>query len=242
MKSSNPGPSVDDLIRLHQGGDLAQALLISVEAPSQPAVLQRLAHSILCEEGGSPDCRCRSCQTPLANHPDFVELAPTSARTIRRDEVEEAVAATAAGPLWSPSRVIVVRPAESLGREAESYLLKHLEEPPAYVYYLLLTEVPDAMIATIKSRCQVWRMGEHAAEDTDLARGVLQDISSQPLTMNQVVRAAYWAREQYRLTGREHWLSLWDTLSEAFRQLEANGNDELARAQILRQWPMGETR
>lgn len=240
MKSSSPVPSVEDLVALKQEGQLAQALLISADPLSQPTIQERLARGILCEQSADPACQCRSCRTPLDAHPDFVELTP-SPRTISKEAVRDAVLGVFAGPLWGAAKVIAVRPAEHLGREAESYFLKHLEEPPPYVFYLLLTEAPDAIIATIKSRCQVWRLNT-AATPAAQSQDIYQEIGEEPLTATQVVKAAYFSRQQYRKTGSVEWLKLWDTLEGVFRQLEANGNEDLARAMVLRAWPTGERR
>jgi DNA polymerase-3 subunit delta' len=43
--------------------------------------------------------------------------------------------------------------------QAENALLKSLEEPPATSHVVLVTSAPQALLPTIRSRCQVLRMG-----------------------------------------------------------------------------------
>ncbi|NMP23377.1 DNA polymerase [Sulfobacillus harzensis] len=220
-------------------GQLAQALIISGSQAAQDRVLAQLVPRLLCEAGGQSGCCCRSCQTPWSSHPDVFEVVPQGA-TIRREEAQAGIAGLKSGPLWSPAKVVIIRPADSLGREAESYLLKHLEEPPSYAIYLLVTEHPDRLMATIRSRCQWWRVGDDGAR-TDVS-AVVETLWSEPLTGDRVIAATYWVRDRYRHTGQSQWLAVWEALAAIHRQLEANGNAELAAAQLRRLWPSEEAR
>ncbi len=51
-------------------------------------------------------------------------------------------------------RAIVIDDAHKMSEEAQNALLKTLEEPPAGTTLLLVTSVPDKLLATIRSRCQ----------------------------------------------------------------------------------------
>lgn len=235
MKSSNR-TRLEYLLRLARDKQLAQSLILSGDIKTLDDVQDRLVRSLLCEQQGGEDCRCRSCATRFEDHPDYLRLAP-SPRTISRDSVQEAMAGLIAGPLWSPNKVIVIRPSDKLGREAESYLLKHLEEPPAFVYYLLVTTTPDAMIATIRSRSQHWRFVLETDLDSHAVEDLSQQIRQQGASLDDVVQLAFYAKNQYLATGQGAWLSLWETLQEAYRQLESNGNAELVATTILRRWP-----
>lgn len=225
---------LQDMIRLVRSRQLAQALLISAKSDQQTDIVAKLARAMLCEETGGDNCRCRSCAAGVNSHPDYSECLP-SPRTIGKEAVSAAVAGLASGPLWAPMKVVVFRPAEALSREAETFLLKHLEEPPPYVYYLLLTQNPEAIIATIRSRCQHWRFTAATADADGI--DLWQQLQSEPLTTDRVEQAAYWVRQRYRQTQSLAWLRAWETVQDVYRQLEANGNEELARAQLLRVWP-----
>ncbi len=54
-------------------------------------------------------------------------------------------------------RVIIFWHAELLTRQAANALLKLVEEPPANVLFLFLATRAEALPATLRSRCQVWR-------------------------------------------------------------------------------------
>jgi hypothetical protein len=161
------------------------ALLLS--GPSQGALdaaARRLAAGLLCP-GGDPDRRCDSCRRVFAGlHPDLFRAEPEGVQ-IRVDRIREALAFGAGRPYESARRVILVPRADMLGLEAANALLKSLEEPGAHLHWILTTTRPEALLATIRSRCAaaalarpstadraaLWReRGFSAEEATDLAQ------------------------------------------------------------------------
>ena len=88
-------------------------------------------------------------------HPDLTWVAPSGAHEMLRRDVDEAVvAASAHTPFEASFRVFVLERADTMNDEAANALLKTLEEPPAYVVLLLLTDRPTQVLPTIASRCQ----------------------------------------------------------------------------------------
>jgi DNA polymerase III subunit delta' len=62
-------------------------------------------------------------------------------------------------PLYGAVKTVIVDDADRLGDAAANTFLKVLEEPPAYVHFLLLTARPGDVLATIASRCQEMTFG-----------------------------------------------------------------------------------
>jgi DNA polymerase-3 subunit delta' len=121
----------------------------------------------------SPPCgSCRPCRLIAAGaHPDVLVLEPGDAlcrprsgesgherhptsRDIRICQVRGVIDLVSRYPLEARYRVIIVEPAERLGREAQPALLKTLEEPPAHTCFVLVTAAPEAVSETIRSRCR----------------------------------------------------------------------------------------
>jgi DNA polymerase III subunit delta' len=89
------------------------------------------------------------------SHPDLTWVAPSGAHEMLRRDVDEAVVAAAAHtPFEARWRVFVLERADTMNDETANSLLKTLEEPPAYVVLLLLTDRPTQVLPTIASRCQ----------------------------------------------------------------------------------------
>lgn len=63
-------------------------------------------------------------------------------------------------PLKGAYRAVIINQAERMSREAANALLKTLEEPPFRAILILITTSLDALLPTIKSRCQVIKFVE----------------------------------------------------------------------------------
>jgi hypothetical protein len=91
-------------------------------------------------------------------HPDVVALAPIEdSREIKIKQVREEIVERAAGrPFEGLRRVWILDGVEAyhLTEEAANSFLKVLEEPPDHVRFLLLAAKPEAVLPTIRSRCQ----------------------------------------------------------------------------------------
>ena len=94
-------------------------------------------------------------------HPNLLHLQRAWNRNVRRhrteltvDEVRRIIpflGTTAGEAGW---RVVIVDTADEMNRNAANALLKSLEEPPKKALFFLVASRPDALIATIRSRCR----------------------------------------------------------------------------------------
>ena len=81
--------------------------------------------------------------------------AETSTRTlVGIDDVKEVTRQVNLKPFEGACTVIIFETADSMSEEAANALLKTLEEPPPQVLILLLTANEEAILPTIRSRCQ----------------------------------------------------------------------------------------
>ena len=100
---------------------------------------------------------CRSCRHVLGGgeHPDVLRLSPIDgARTIKIAQVREVLRIVPFPPIEAPTRFVIIEPAEALTEEAANALLKTLEEPSSHTRFIVISSRPDALLATIRSRCQ----------------------------------------------------------------------------------------
>ena len=141
-------------------------LFVGPDGVGKRLVASTLAKALNCEHGGSDPCdRCDSCQRIGRQvHPDVHGLFPHGAsEMIRIDEVRGVLGRIALRPFMGTCQVVIVDGADRLTEEAGNSLLKSLEEPPARVQFLLLTDQPARCLATIVSRCQVIRFARLSA-------------------------------------------------------------------------------
>lgn len=87
--------------------------------------------------------------------PDLVVLAPEgTSRAVRIEPIRELLRVVPFPPIEAAFRYVLVDPAEALTVEAANALLKTLEEPPSRTRFILVSSQPDALLTTIRSRCQ----------------------------------------------------------------------------------------
>ena len=70
-------------------------------------------------------------------------------------------------PFEGAARIFVVEDADTMNDQAANALLKTLEEPPPTSHLILTTSNPTALLATIRSRCQIIRFAPIAANEVE---------------------------------------------------------------------------
>jgi DNA polymerase-3 subunit delta' len=91
-------------------------------------------------------------------HPDLILVEP-SPKTIKIEQVRAIVRELTGRPFEGGARVIVVDDADLMTEQGMNTLLKSLEEPPPGTHFVLVTAAPEALLRTIRSRCQLLRVG-----------------------------------------------------------------------------------
>lgn len=210
-------------------GKLPHAMLLAgPEGVGKRLFAEAMAARLLCEQpdaGGEAGCgTCSSCTWLAAgNHPDFRRVQPEEEEEATVEGEESAVVRTAArkpgkggigvdriralsdfvfvGSHRHGNRVVIVSPAEAMTPAAANSLLKILEEPPASVYFILVSGAWRRLLPTIRSRCRMVMFGR---PDTGLAErwlkseGVKSGRELLDLAGGAPLLAAEWA-EQGRL-------------------------------------------
>jgi DNA polymerase-3 subunit delta' len=110
------------------------------------------AAGLVCAEGGCGECN--TCRRVLEGvHPDVEVVAPEG-NFIRKEEITEINLHAVYRPYEARAKVYIFLEAESFNAEAANAFLKTLEEPPAHVHFLLVTDRLERLQPTVVSRCQ----------------------------------------------------------------------------------------
>lgn len=172
----------------------------------------------------APDRRpcgtCASCHLVRArSHPDLMVLLPEAlsstlgwtadeageegaegagkrkpSKDIRVNEVRRILAFAHTTAARERGKVVVLYPAEAMNAVAANALLKVLEEPPGALRFVLAGAAADALLPTIRSRCQSLRLG---LPDTGVATAWLQ---AQGVPRAEVLLAATGGQPQEALS------------------------------------------
>lgn len=113
-----------------------------------------LAAGILCESPEKRPCgTCLACRkVEQGVHPDLTVI-DEGENELKVDLARRIKAENAIIPNDGARRVTIIRHAQNLNPMAQNALLKELEEPPAYAFFILTAEQPDALLQTVRSRC-----------------------------------------------------------------------------------------
>ena len=129
--------------------------LIAGPAGSGKHTLARLlAAGLLCEGQDKPCCACPACRKVLAGtHPDFITVDDPEKKTVPVDLIRQARSDIYIRPNEGNRKIYLFPRGQDMGLPGQNALLKVLEEPPAYGVFLLLTDNPDKLLPTVRSRC-----------------------------------------------------------------------------------------
>lgn len=206
-------------------------LLAGPEGLGKLAFAQALAARLLCENppnepGGMACGNCSSCIWLVSgNHPDFRLIQPedgeeaggpdeagdgvplqAAARkpgqgSIRIDQIRALEDFVFVGSHRHGNRVALISPAEVMNPAGANALLKILEEPPAGVYFILVSSHWRRLLPTVLSRCRSIVFGRPdpvSAERWLVGQGVSAAAELLQLAGGAPLVAADWA-EQGRL-------------------------------------------
>ena len=119
----------------------------------RPPRYWRVASNCVNGPTATPDNTCEACEAILNGTAlDVLEIDAASNRGI--DEIRALREAVKFAPATMRYKVYIVDEAHMLTREGANAFLKTLEEPPPHALFILATTAPEALPATILSRCQ----------------------------------------------------------------------------------------
>jgi DNA polymerase-3 subunit gamma/tau len=137
-------------------GRLAHAYLFSGPRGSgKTSAAKILARCIDCERGptATPDNTCENCRSILDGTAlDVLEIDAASNRGI--DEIRALRDAVKFAPTTMRRKVYIIDEAHMITPAGANAFLKTLEEPPEHAVFILCTTAPEALPATVLSRCQ----------------------------------------------------------------------------------------
>lgn len=195
-------------------------LLVGPPGVGKAAFSEQLASLLLCEAVTPTQNACSVCQAcrwlEAGNHPDFRRVAPDGDEDgedagsekvaekskkrgpgiIRIAQIRELESFVFVGSHRNGNRVVLITEAEAMNPAAANALLKILEEPPASVYFILVSSRTRAIIPTILSRCRVVAFGapDAAAAAAWLADAGLENQAARYLSLagGAPLRVAQW--------------------------------------------------
>lgn len=130
-----------------------------------------LAHAVLCQEAPGQGCAsCPACVSLQAgSHPDYHFAAPTPGKqSMGIDQIRAMQRFLALRPVRGGKKICILNEAHILTDQAQSALLKMLEEPPGDAIVLLLAVSGATLSLPLLSRCQHVRFAPLPVRDVEV--------------------------------------------------------------------------
>lgn len=150
----------DDLL----SGKLSHAYILEgADGSGKHMLAMRIAAALACEERDDPSkplpcLTCPSCRKILGgNSPDVITVSREDKATLGVEAIREIRRDVYVAPNDISAKIYMIEDAHLLTVQAQNALLLTLEEPPAYVLFLLLCRSATPLLETIRSRAPTLR-------------------------------------------------------------------------------------
>jgi DNA polymerase-3 subunit delta' len=198
----------ESLTHLLRSGRLPNSLLFAgPDGVGKKQFAIELARAFVCQESVD-GLACRNCAgcsrvgqfyTPttekgedyefvfFGEHPDVGIVIPYK-RILRVNSIRALEKESNFRPFEARARVFIIEDAEKMNDASSNALLKTLEEPPSTTFLILITSRPDALLSTIRSRCQTIRFAPVA--NTEIEKRLVESRKLKPADAKLAARVA----------------------------------------------------
>ena len=131
---------------------------------------KKIAAALICTSGGITPCgECSACKKAAADsHADIlVYSVEDKPKAFKVDIVREIRNKAYIVPNEADRKVFILENSHTMGNEGQNAILKILEEPPAYVNFILLCSSKSGFLPTVLSRATVYTLGQASSTDGD---------------------------------------------------------------------------
>ena len=145
----------DNLRQSLRRGRVSHFYLISgPEGSGKRTLAKLLAAALMCTGDEKPCGGCEACRKVMGGvHPDFITVDDPEKKTVPVDLIRKARADIYVQPNEGQRKIYLFPRAQDMGLPGQNALLKVLEEPPSYGVFILLTDNPEKLLPTVRSRC-----------------------------------------------------------------------------------------
>lgn len=148
----------ENLRRAVDAGRISHFYLIcGPEGSGKKTLAKLLAAAAVCTQSHKPCLSCPACRKVLSDaHPDVISVTDPEHKTVAVKIVREYRADVYVQPNEAEKKVYIFP--QELGIEGQNALLKILEEPPSYGVFVLLSDNPQKILPTVRSRCTLLQL------------------------------------------------------------------------------------
>ena len=128
-------------------------LICGAPGSGRKTLAKLLGAALQCENEDKPCLSCNACRKAMAaTHPDIIIVDDPEKKHVPVDLIRQACSDLYIRPNEGKKKIYVIPRAQDLRVEAQNAFLKSLEEPPQYGVFILITDNPEKLLPTIRSR------------------------------------------------------------------------------------------
>ena len=148
-----------------------------------------IANCLVCRGEAKPCGVCLDCLKAQKNgHPDITETdgIKGKSRNFTVNAVREIRDDAFIVPNESDRKIYILKNAHNMNEQAQNAILKILEEPPTYVFFIIVTTSKSTMLETVLSRVQVYSLLSDEGEITVKEENAVKGFVNALLNVNEV--------------------------------------------------------
>ena len=151
----------ESILNLISTKRIPHAVIIDGDAGTGKRSLAKyLAKAFVCKSNNAPCGTCRACHLcDVESHPDIEWIRPEEKKkSVSVEKIRSLKELSHTSALSANGRVFIIENAETMNLPSQNSLLKVLEEPPANVLFILISDAAGKLLETVVSRCVVFSL------------------------------------------------------------------------------------
>ena len=171
-------------------GTFAHGVLVECQNEREGEIFARfIANCLVCRGHNKPCGTCSDCvKAQGKGHPDIFETDGKKGKsnTFSVDAVRDVRDDAFIVPNESDKKIYILKNGQNMNEQAQNAILKILEEPPSYVFFIIVTTSKSTMLETVLSRVQVFSLLSDEEQVTDKEMAIVKNMVSAILNVNEI--------------------------------------------------------
>ena len=171
-------------------GTFPHGVLVECQNESEGEVFARfIANCLVCRGANKPCGVCADCvKAQGKGHPDILETDGKKGKSniFSVDAIREVRENAFVVPNESDKKVYILKNGQNMNEQAQNAILKILEEPPTYVFFVIVTTSKSTMLETVLSRVQVFSLLSEEEKITDKEMALVKNMVSAIINVNEI--------------------------------------------------------
>ena len=171
-------------------GNFPHGVLVECQNSNEGEEFARfIANTLVCTGDNKPCSVCPDCiKAQGKGHPDIFETdgIKGKSKNFTVDAIREIRDDAFVIPNESDKKIYILKNGHNMNEQAQNAILKILEEPPSYVYFIIVTESKSTMLETVLSRVQVYSLLSDEGVITEKEAVVVKNLVGAILNINEI--------------------------------------------------------